>query len=134
MRASERTLAIVGDALKEANLPELSWYDALLEIEKAGANGIRPYELRDRLLMPQYGTSRLLTKIEQAGFTKRIPCAKDGRGHAVQITHTGKEMRAKMWPVYAQCLKLMIEQTMTPAQADQLGALATLIQKPSDVS
>ncbi len=132
MRASERTLSVVENALREAGLPELSWYDALLEIEKAGTEGIRPYELRERLLLPQYGTSRLLSKIEDAGFIKRIPCAKDGRGHAVQITKAGQDMRAQMWPVYAQCLKVMIEQTMTPAQADQLCDLATLIQRPSD--
>ncbi len=35
-------------ALKSEGLPKLSWYDALLEIEKADGSGIRPFELKER--------------------------------------------------------------------------------------
>ena len=46
--------------------PPLAWYDALLEIEKAGPDGLRPFELRKLLLLPQYGTSRLLDRMVTA--------------------------------------------------------------------
>ena len=42
MRASRTTLAAIEAALKGAGLPPLSWYDALLELRRAGVGGLRP--------------------------------------------------------------------------------------------
>jgi len=123
IRASERALANIEDALAAKNLPTLSWYDALLEIERAGSEGIRPYELKARLLLPQYGTSRLLNRIVEAGYIRRLSCTQDGRGHIVQITEKGKAIRQKMWPVYAQCLKDIIEDRLDRSEADLMRVL-----------
>jgi len=123
IRASERALANIEDALAAKNLPTLSWYDALLEIERAGSDGIRPYELKARLLLPQYGTSRLLNRIAEAGYIRRLACSQDGRGHVVQITEKGKAIRQKMWPVYAQCLKGIIGDRLDRSEVDLMRVL-----------
>jgi DNA-binding MarR family transcriptional regulator len=120
IRASERALSRIEAALSEAGLPSLSWYDALLEIEKAGADGIRPYTLKDRLLMPQYGTSRLLGRIMRAGYIQRVACDRDGRGHVVKITDAGIVVRKRMWPIYRQCLIDMFEAQIDEDEADIL--------------
>ena len=96
-------------ALKAANLPPLSWYDALLEIERAGKAGLRPYELKDRLLLPQYGTSRLLDRIIAAGLIEKQDCVEDGRGYVVRITRDGLKIRQKMWPIYAAVLNARLQ-------------------------
>ncbi len=91
--------------LKAAGLPALSWYDALLELEKAGKDGLRPYELKDRLLLPQYGTSRLLDRMIAAGLIEKTDCTTDARGFLVRPTSKGLEMRQNMWPIYARALQ-----------------------------
>lgn len=127
IRASERAIADIEAAFKDKNLPPLSWYDALLEIEKAGEDGVRPYELRDRLLMPQYGTSRLLARIVKDGYIRKAPCKLDGRGHVVQITTKGKSMRKLMWPIYAECLKRAVEEPISPSDAEALRKIVDRI-------
>lgn len=123
IRASERALSQIEAALSDANLPPLSWYDALLEIEKAGPDGIRPFTLKERLLMPQYGTSRLLGRIERAGYINRVACDGDGRGHVVQITDAGKVVRKRMWPIYQRCLVDIFEGQINVDEADTLKNL-----------
>ena len=123
IRASERALSRIEDSLSAADLPPLSWYDALLEIEKEGADGVRPFALKERLLMPQYGTSRLLGRIERAGYIHRVACDGDGRGHVVQITKAGKAIRKAMWPIYQQCLIDIFESQIDVDEADILQDL-----------
>ncbi|WP_299682761.1 MarR family winged helix-turn-helix transcriptional regulator [uncultured Roseobacter sp.] len=87
--------------LKAADLAPLAWYDVLLEIEKAGEDGIRPFELQERLLLPQYGMSRLLDRMDTAGLIRRETFGDDRRGQSVFLTPEGKAMRERIWPVYA---------------------------------
>lgn len=58
------------------------WYDALWEIEKAGPGGLRPFELKVALLLPQYGPARLLDRMVKPRLIERRDCDEDGRGQA----------------------------------------------------
>lgn len=110
-------------ALKDQGLPPLSWYDALLEIEGAGAEGIRPFALRPKLLLPQYGTSRLLDRLVEAGLIERLACDADRRGYSVRITAEGRRMRRAMWPVYRDALARSVEARLSGAEAERLAGL-----------
>ena len=132
IRASDHTLSQIETALSEAGLPALSWYDALLEIEKAGKGGLRPYTLKERLLLPQYGTSRLLGRIEQAGYIRRVACDGDGRGHVVQITDAGITVRKRMWPIYQQSLIDIFEGQISVEDADMLIGLLGRIGRKTE--
>ena len=123
LRARESTLSIVEAALKEADLPALSWYDVLLELDRAGAEGIRPYELQEQLLLPQYGLSRLLARIEKAGYLERLASTEDGRGQRVFITPLGQSIRARMWSVYAPAVERAVGEKLTATQAKTLSNL-----------
>ena len=123
LRARETALSIVESALKEADLPPLGWYDVLLELERAGDEGSRPYELQDKLLLPQYGLSRLLSRIEKAGYVGRISSKEDGRGQLVLITPLGRSVRARMWSIYAPAIERAIGKKLSSAQAKSLSNL-----------
>jgi len=123
MQAGNRALGQIEAALGAQNLPPLDWYDALLEIERAGRDGVRPFVLQKRLLLAQYSMSRLLKRIESAGYIRKIPCQSDGRGYAVQITDQGKAVRKRMWPVYARALKEIWQDRFTEAEMAALQGL-----------
>lgn len=124
LMTTSRTLReTVEAALKAAGHPPLAWYDALLEIEKAGANGLRPFELRELLLLPQYGTSRLLDRMVKAGLIERQNCDDDGRGQIVLISDKGRSVRQAMWPVYGSVLSKEIGAKLTTEEAVQLVRL-----------
>lgn len=123
LRAHKSRLEIVEQAFKQHGLPPLSWYDVLWELERNPADGLRPFELEQRILMPQYGLSRLLTRLLKAGYIERNPNPDDGRGYDMKITRAGLTVRKKMWPVYAAALNRAVGDKLTAAEAKQLAAL-----------
>lgn len=123
MTTSQALLGRIEDALKSAALPPLTWYDALLEIERAGDDGIRPFALKERLLLPQYSTSRLLERIEKAGLIARASFEGDGRGQVIRLTEAGRRTRQRMWPVYAGQLTNLIEAKLDPGERRRLAEL-----------
>ena len=120
---SRQLLEAVEAALKAAEHPPLAWYDALLEIEKAGPDGLRPFALRELLLLPQYGTSRLLDRMVKAELIERQDCDDDGRGQIVRISDKGRSVRQAMWPIYAHVLSEEIGAKLTAADAAHLVRL-----------
>ena len=123
MTTSRRLLEAVEAALKSAGHPPLAWYDALLELEKAGSEGIRPFELKNRLLLPQYGTSRLLDRMVSADLVERLDCEDDGRGQIVRISEQGRSVRKAMWPIYARALTEGIRAKLASEEIVQLTKL-----------
>ncbi len=123
VRAHHRALSGIETALKQNGFPPLSWYDALLELDRVGDSGLRPFELEEKLLLPQYGLSRLLARIETAGYLTRRPAAGDGRGQVIAITESGRALRARMWPVYATALQTTIGDHLEDEEALTLAAL-----------
>jgi DNA-binding MarR family transcriptional regulator len=103
--AQRLALQVVERALAGARLPPLAWYDVLLELERAGKPGLRPFELQESMLLAQYNLSRLLDRIEKRGYVERRECQQDGRGQVVVITAAGRAVRRQMWPVYAAAIK-----------------------------
>lgn len=130
LTAQRDLLSRVERALKTAGLPPLSWYDALLEIERAGDAGVRPFALKDRLLLPQSGMSRLLDRLARDGLIEREICAKDGRGQLVRLTSAGSALRLRMWAVYSGFLIDAVENRLGPERASELASsLDQLIQR-----
>jgi DNA-binding MarR family transcriptional regulator len=123
IKAERLALARVEAALKQAGLPPLAWYDVLLELERTGEQGMRPFELERTLLLAQYNLSRLLDRIEREGLIERAPCPEDGRGHVLRLSVRGRAMRKAMWPVYAQAIETAVGSRFDETEAKTLSAL-----------
>jgi DNA-binding MarR family transcriptional regulator len=123
MKAQQLAFAAVERDLKAAGLPPLAWYDVLLEVECAGGKGLRPYELERVMLLAQYNLSRLIDRIERAGYVERRTCEDDGRGQMIVITEGGKALRRKMWPVYARAIAAAVGKPLSPNEAETLAGL-----------
>lgn len=123
IRAQAHTMRQVETALKAAGLPPLAWYDALLELDRAGKTGLRPIELEQMLLLPQYGLSRLLDRLARAGYVQRRAVVGDGRGQLIVITRAGRGMRRRMWRVYAKAINAAVGDHLSDRQAAILAGL-----------
>ena len=128
-RSYRAILEEVEQAFKKAGLPSLEWYDVLLEIERAGPSGIRPFALQKRLLLPQYGMSRILDRMERDGLINKLKCAGDKRGFEVCVSSSGKEMRKRMWPVYAAALERTIQAPISPETLQAISKLVPPIHR-----
>lgn len=123
LAAQQLALTSIERALKDADLPPLAWYDVLLELDRVGAAGLRPFELERSMLLAQYNLSRLIDRIERAGYVQRRACEDDGRGQLLTITPAGKALRRRMWPVYAKAIEAAIGQHLSATQIEALQEL-----------
>jgi DNA-binding MarR family transcriptional regulator len=88
----EASLAAVG-------LPPLAWYDVLWSLEEQGGR-LRLAELADYVLLTRSNVTRLVDRLEDAGYVRREAAAEDKRGAYAVLTASGRRLRGKMWEVY----------------------------------
>jgi DNA-binding MarR family transcriptional regulator len=77
------------DMMREHGLP-LEWFDVLIHLADVPDGRLRQRTLRDRLLLSESGLSRLLLRMEQAGFITRSTADEDKRGVEVTLTAKGR--------------------------------------------
>jgi len=123
LKAQRIALDSIEQALRTAELPPLAWYDALLELERAGARGLRPFELERHMLLEQYNLSRLVDRIAKAGYVDRRACKDDGRGRIIFITAAGKALRRRMWSVYGAAIQSAIGDKLSAGETEALDSL-----------
>jgi DNA-binding MarR family transcriptional regulator len=122
-RAHRAALGTVEARLAKAGLPDLAWYDVLLELERAGTDGLRSFQLQAALLFQQYNLSRLVDRMVAAGHVAKTPSAEDGRGQVLTITRSGRALRRRMWPVYATAIEEAVGRHFSDTEARTLGDL-----------
>ena len=92
VKSQQSVLDKVDKDFKASGFPPLSWYDLLLELEKAKGGRLRQKELGELILLSKYNVSRLLDRLEKQGLIKREPCEEDTRGVFAVITPKGKKL------------------------------------------
>jgi DNA-binding MarR family transcriptional regulator len=123
VRAQQLLLERVEAELKHGGLPPLRWYDVLLELHRAGAQGLRQYEIGAAVLLSKYNVSRMLDRLEQEELLVRYVCEEDGRGARVEITAAGGELLKRMWPVYGAAISEYFAQYYKKTEIKQLAGL-----------
>jgi len=123
VRVQQSLLGAVERDLKKAGFPPLAWYDVLLELSRHPNGHMRPVELEKQMLIPQYGMSRLIDRMADAGYVERMVCPVDGRGQFVGITASGRALQRKMWDVYAAAIQKHVGTKLSNSEAASLCAL-----------
>jgi DNA-binding MarR family transcriptional regulator len=116
----------VEQALAEAELPPLAWYDVLWAVRRAPGKRIRMAELADSLTLSRGGITKLVDRLAAADLLRREPAADDGRGLFAVLTQTGEEMLRRMWPVYARVLR---ETFVDSLDQDEAAAIAAALER-----
>jgi DNA-binding MarR family transcriptional regulator len=74
---------------RDAGLP-LRWYDVLVHLEET-PDGLRMNELAERILYSKSGFTRVVDRMEEAGFVRRVRPEHDRRSIFVVLTDPGRE-------------------------------------------
>lgn len=127
LKAQVKALDAVEADLKAKGHPPLAWYDVLLELKREDSGTLRPLELEKRLLLKQHNVSRLIDRMEQKNFLKRLPFAGDGRGQLVAITDQGQELLRRMWPAYRASIQCHVGSKLSDSEMAKLAALLQLL-------
>jgi DNA-binding MarR family transcriptional regulator len=130
VRSSRIVLGAVEAELKAAGFPPLGWYDALLELSRDQVDGLRPFVLEERLLLAQYNLSRVLDRLEEAGYVERLPHPEDRRGQIVRITTAGRDLVKRMWPAYRAAIARHVGAKLDEDEARDLASLLDRLIAP----
>ena len=122
LNAHATLVAKIEQALAEASLPPLAWYDVLWAIRRAPERRIRMAELAASLTISRGGLTKLFDRLEAAGLVRREPAADDGRSVFAVLTPAGNRMLRRMWPVYARVLNETFVSAVSPREAKTTAA------------
>ena len=73
---------------RDAGIP-MRWYDALIHLEET-PGGLRMNELAERILYSKSGFTRVVDRMEEAGFLRRVRPENDRRSILVVLTEEGR--------------------------------------------
>jgi DNA-binding MarR family transcriptional regulator len=103
LMARARLVEKIDRELTAANVVSFDWYDVLLWLEEAGGK-LKMGELADQVLTSRSGLTRLVDRIEAAGYIKREHCAQDRRVVYAVLTDAGLAARVEAWTIYEPAL------------------------------
>lgn len=128
-RAHRRLLEQVESRLKAADLPPLAWYDVLLELQREKQNGLRQYEIGEKILLSKHNLSRLIDRLEQQELVQRLACAEDGRGYNITITQAGAKLLKTMWLEYGEFIQTHFGNKLNQNELTQLTRILSKINE-----
>lgn len=85
----------------EGQIP-LNWYDVLIELYEAPQQRLRMSELADKVVLSRSGLTRLVDRLEKAGYLQREIDLDDRRGFFAVINDKGITAMRGAWPIYAR--------------------------------
>lgn len=126
IKSQQYLIEKVESELKAKGFPPLSWYDILLELDKAPDGSLRLNELGKKVLLNKYNVTRLIDRLEKEGLVSRDSCPIDGRGIFACITPEGRDLRKSMWPVYFNVIQ---EHFLSRFNKDELGQFIECVER-----
>jgi DNA-binding MarR family transcriptional regulator len=108
-----------GDMLEQHSLT-LTWFDVMSRLRQAPQHRLRMHELEEASVFTRSGMTRLVDRIEAAGFVRRERTPKDRRGVYVAITPAGVDKIDEVWPDHVASIKRHFGRFMDPTEATAL--------------
>jgi DNA-binding MarR family transcriptional regulator len=104
----------------------LGEYEVLLFLAYSDERRLRMSELADRMVLSRSGATRLVDRLEAAGFVERVSCDTDRRGQWAQLTRAGYERLRAASPTH---LRGIAEHFLDRIPADELAALRGTLER-----
>ncbi|CAN5125947.1 hypothetical protein BH24ACT1_BH24ACT1_11410 [soil metagenome] len=118
---------VVGHDLEEVSGLPLSSFGILLRLARTPGRRLRMTELAAQAALSTSGLTRLVDRLEDAGYLRRDPSSSDRRSSLAVLTDLGAEAVAKALPSHLQSLERNLGDPLGPEAIAQLTAmLATL--------
>jgi DNA-binding MarR family transcriptional regulator len=108
------------DALAQAELPPLAWFEMLAAIAAAEGQAMKMGELAEALVITRGGLTKLVDRLVKAGLVERTFCDTDRRVSYATLLPAGAELLEEMVPVVSGELELAFAARLTERQADEL--------------
>jgi DNA-binding MarR family transcriptional regulator len=118
----------VQKALAAADLPPLSWFEVLAAVKRSPTGRPRMSELAEWLTLSRGGITKLVDRLQQAGYLERVSCAEDRRSLHAELTSAGEAMLEEMQAVY----EAELEQHLNMLTGDQAELITEALERVTE--
>jgi DNA-binding MarR family transcriptional regulator len=129
LRAHARVTRVLERELHDEQQLALADYDVLVQLARAEERRLRMGELADRLLLSRSGITRLVDRLERAGYVERASCESDRRGSWALLTDAGHDRLRRATPVH---LRGVAEHFLDRIPGDELEELRAALARVLD--
>ena len=124
VRARHAVVSAVEADGKTACVLSIEWYDVLWDLERH-EEGVRPFELEQRLLFAQYNLSRLIDRMVEAGLVKpSSPAPPTSAAICCSSPKPAGKQRKATWPHDARAVNKHLGEKLTEAETEKLASAA----------
>lgn len=99
----------------------LTWYDVLVQLAAAPGGRLRMQELAAAIVLSKSGLTRLVDRLETAGYVARVSCPTDRRGVWAEITPAGRRTLRRAQPVHLQGVRSHFADCLTDEELATIG-------------
>lgn len=108
------------EALTDADLPPLPWYEVLDAVAGAPDERMKMGDLAETLVISRGGLTKLVDRLVKAGLLERAFCATDRRVSYAVLSPAGRETFNEMRPVVVGELRRAFTESLNARQAAAL--------------
>lgn len=127
LRVHQQVAELLNKSLVEDRSLSLPWYEVLLQLSESGEDRLRLQELADRVLYSRSGLTRLIDRMESAGFVCREPCTDDKRGTYAVLTPKGKRELRRAAPTHLRSIEEHFFSKLSGKEIEILGEAMTKV-------
>lgn len=110
---------------RDCNL-QLTWFEIMQLL--GNRSGIRVQDVAAEFVITVGGTSKVVDRIEKAGFCRRIPNPNDRRSALLALTSSGREKLEQAAPVFEDELARIFRATLGDAELQRMAAGLKLLR------
>jgi DNA-binding MarR family transcriptional regulator len=115
---------LLGRELIDGRGIPLGWYDVLVQLEMAGGQ-LRMQDLAAAVVLSKSGLTRLVDRLEEARYVRRVSCPSDRRGTFAEITDDGRAVLEQARPLH---LRGVAEHFTANLDRDELASLGRALK------
>ena len=102
-------------------------YGVLVTLSEAPDDRLRPSQLAGALQWEKSRMSHHLTRMEQRGLVKRLPCKTDSRGALIAMTAAGRRALERAAPMHVDHVRRVFVDALTPEQLQSLAEISAAV-------
>jgi len=109
----------------------LGEFEALLQLSVADLGRLRMSDLAARLVLSRSGVTRLVDRLESAGYVGRVSCPSDARGSFAELTDAGRARLREALPTHVRGVREHFVDRVPPDELDRLARTMELLVAPT---
>ena len=111
---------------RDADMPH-TYYEILVALSEAPDRTMRMNQLADLCQSSRSRLSHAVSRLEEAGWVRRLPCPTDKRGALATMTDEGFAAIEAAAPGHVEGVRRHVFDVLSPEQVSQLGEISAAI-------